>query len=267
VDPASPVLGRPSTAAAAAAALRARGTAPEAAFRADGGDSEGWTLRAASVAGVRHRLAAEPGQDSFAWMLDADRLVVAVADGLGGVPGSGATAGRAVAGAVDAVMAASGSAPAQIAAGLDAANRAARGGGATTIVLALVGPDGDAQLARVGDSTAFLVSAGGSHWQELFAAPADDVVATVTAALPADEVQAEQSSVTVSAGDLLVLVTDGVADPWRDGPTTVAPALAAALAGRPSPLELARLADFSRQGCHDDRTLLAVWRTPAPAGE
>ena len=266
MDRASPVLGRPSTAAAAAAALRQRGSACDASFRADGGDSEWWAVRAASVAGVRHRLAAEPGQDSFAWTYDADRLVVAVADGLGGVPGSGHTAGRAVAGAVDAVIAAGGSAAAQIEAGLDAANQAAGGGGATTIVLAVVGKDGAAQVARVGDSTAFLVSAGGSHWRELFAAPADDVVGTVTAALPADEVQAERGVVTIRPGDLLVLVTDGVADPWRDGPTTVAPALAAALAGRPGPLELAVLADFSRQGCHDDRTMLAVWRTPAPAG-
>jgi hypothetical protein len=39
----------------------------------------------------------------------------------------------------------------------------------------------------------------------------------------------------------------------------VAPALAAALTEPPTPLELVRLADFSRQGCHDDRTLLALW--------
>jgi serine/threonine protein phosphatase PrpC len=259
---ASPVLGRPSTAAAAAAALRPRGTTPDAAFRADGGDSEWWALRAASVAGVRHRLSAEPGQDSFAWAWDSDRLVVAVADGLGGVPGSAGASGRAVAGAVDAVMAARGRpAPAQIAAGLAAANDAARGGGATTIVLAWVGPDGASQLARVGDSTAFLVNGDGSAWRELFTGPADDVVVTVTAALPVDVVEPELSAVSVLDGDLLVLVTDGVADPWRDGPTTVAPALSAALAGRPGPLELARLADFSRQGCHDDRTMLAVWRT------
>ena len=72
------------------------GGAGAAAFRADGGDADWCALRVASVTGVRHRLAGQPGQDSFAWAVLPDRLVVAVADGLGGVPGSDATAGRAV---------------------------------------------------------------------------------------------------------------------------------------------------------------------------
>lgn len=64
----------------------------------------------------------------------------------------------------------------------------------------------------------------------------------------------------LSSGDALVLVTDGVADPLRDGPETVAPALAGALGQPPGALSLIGLVDFSRQGCHDDRTLLGVWR-------
>jgi hypothetical protein len=63
-----------------------------------------------------------------------------------------------------------------------------------------------------------------------------------------------------------VLATDGIADPWRDGPATVAPVLAAALAHPPPALELAQLSDFSRQGCHDDRTMLGVWLLPEPVG-
>jgi len=92
--------------------------------------------------------------------------------------------------------------------------------------------------------------------------PDDDGIATATAALPADDPQPERATADLGAGEVLVLLTDGVADPWRDGPATVAPALASALAGRPDPLDLARLVDFSRLGCHDDRTLVAVWLTP-----
>ena len=67
----------------------------------------------------------------------------------------------------------------------------------------------------------------------------------------------------LSTGDALVLVTDGVADPLRDGPETVAPALAGALGEPPDAVALVGLVDFSRQGCHDDRTLLGVWRRAA----
>jgi hypothetical protein len=68
----------------------------------------------------------------------------------------------------------------------------------------------------------------------------------------------------VRLGDrVLVLVTDGIADPWRDGPSTVAPALASTLAAHPTAIDLAVLADFSRHGCHDDRTIVALWMRPA----
>lgn len=69
----------------------------------------------------------------------------------------------------------------------------------------------------------------------------------------------------LSLGVALVLVTDGVAEPLRDGPATVAPELAHVLMSAPAaeltPLELARAADFSRRGAHDDRTVLAAWLT------
>jgi serine/threonine protein phosphatase PrpC len=225
----------------------------------------------ASIAGVRHRLSGQPGQDSFAWACLPDRLVVAIADGLGGVPGSNHTAGRAVVAAVDAVIdmatgaAIAGPAKLHLAAGLQAANVAAAEGGATTLVLGLIGRDGEVSLARVGDSTAFHVGGEGRWWREVFAAPDEDGVVTVTAALPAEKLEPELAAFTIATEDLLLLATDGVADPWRDGPSTVAPVLAAAVAGRPGPLELAQLASFSRQGCHDDRTILVVWRHGPPA--
>jgi serine/threonine protein phosphatase PrpC len=255
------VLGRPSVAAAGPAALRPTGTASDAAVHADGGDGEWCALRAASVAGVRHRLSGQAGQDSFAWACGPDRLAVAVTDGLGGVPGSAGASGRAATAAVKAVLAAGGSTVAQTQAGIDAGNRAAAQGGATTIVLAVIPRDGDARVARVGDSTAFLIGVGGASWSELFPPPVDDAVVTATAALPAQVLDPEVAPFELAADALLLLATDGVADPWRDGPTTVAPALAAGMACRPDPLHLAHLAGFSRQGCHDDRTVLLVWRS------
>jgi hypothetical protein len=94
----------------------------------------------------------------------------------------------------------------------------------------------------------------------LFVPPAGDGLNSATAALPMDGVTPESAAITLDNDHVLVLATDGIADPWRDGPTTVAPTLAGALAQPPTPLELAYLGDFSRHGCHDDRTLLAVWR-------
>ena len=303
MDRDAPVLGRPSTAAAETALLRDRGGAGDAGYRADGGDSDWCALRVASVAGVRHRLAGRPGQDSFAWASVPDGLVVAIADGLGGVPGSDHTAGRAVVAAVDAVVESSASAsalasalapaggstgapgssaaaptaaataattatgpaggagPAEqlLTAGLEAANLAAAEGGATTLVLGLIWRSGEVHLARVGDSTAFAIGEEGSWWREVFTPPEDDGDVTATAALPSDQLEPEFAAITLATADLLLLATDGVADPWRDGPSTVAPVLAASLAGRPEPLELAQLASFSRQGCHDDRTIVVAW--------
>jgi len=248
------------------------------------GASTGWcTVRAVSVTGVRHRLAGQAGEDSFAWSHDGARLALAVADGLGSVGGSGGASLRAAAAAVVAAAppeSGDGRGPGQadapdegqdgperLAAAVEAADRAAAGGvGATTLVVALLDRHGHVDVARVGDSSAFVVWPDGS-WTELFAPPDGGRIGTETAALPvavtdpggavADVV--EWASTDLVAGAVLALASDGVADPWRDGPTTVAPAVAEALVEVPSVLEVARLVDFSRQGCHDDRTLACAW--------
>ncbi|HEX4865839.1 MAG TPA: hypothetical protein VFV02_17355, partial [Acidimicrobiales bacterium] len=59
-----PVLGRPSSASPQEPRLESRGSAATAGYRATGGSIDWCTLRAATVNGVRHRLAGEPGQDS-----------------------------------------------------------------------------------------------------------------------------------------------------------------------------------------------------------
>ncbi len=265
---APPVLGRHSPAAATEPVLADAGEAADSCYRVEGASTPWCSLRAVSVTGVRHRLSGQPGEDSFAWARAGTHLAVAVADGLGSVATSGGAARRAARAAVDAAagvvdaarsVAVVGSDGA-LEVGLAAANEAARGGGATTLVLAIVGEDGCIRAGRVGDSTAFVVGAGGSAWVELFGGREDDgAVGTETDALPSDAPKWEVAGVDLAPSEVLVLLTDGLADPWRDGPQTVAPALGEALAGHPSALELARVADFSRQGCHDDRTLLSIW--------
>jgi serine/threonine protein phosphatase PrpC len=304
--PVSPILGRPSGASSQQSRLRSSGDARSAAYRADGGDGAGWSVRAASVAGVRHRLAGLGPEDSYAWRVvaadpdpqgdpgaDAGRpratMILAVADGVGSVAGSAVAS----AAAVDAVCTAlvrgeakgnsevevdgdggarvrsvpDGVGWRQAFAAADAAVAAV--GGATTLVVAVIGPDGDGAVARLGDSTAMVLS--GCGWSELWPAdgPEADSVPVATAALPvavATVPAIEVTPVLLGSDEVLVLMTDGIANPLRDGPTTVAPALAEALRGLPSPLGLAVVADFSRQGCFDDRTIVGLWPGPDDPG-
>ena len=217
------------------------------------------------MVGVRHRLAGQASDDSYAWAHGPGALVSAVADGVGSVPGSSAAAERACRAAVQAgleAVAAGEESSAAVRAAIEAGERAsAEGEGATTLVVAVILAGGTVSVGRVGDSTAFLVDQAGAS--ELFDPPDPDRADPVTAALPGGAEGAAFGSLTLSADGVLVLATDGVADPWRDGPTTVAPALTDAIREHPGPLQLLAVTDFSRQGCHDDRTLLCAWLTPS----
>ncbi|MGI8493304.1 MAG: protein phosphatase 2C domain-containing protein [Acidimicrobiales bacterium] len=259
-----PSLGRSSPAADAPVILREDGHCIDAAYRAEGGSTPSWELRAATVAGLRHRLAGQPGQDAFAWAVVAQHLVVAVADGVGSRAGASNASNAAVRAAC--ALAASAIASEEVdpvGAALAGANRAVAGGeGATTLMVAVAGPGGAIEAGRVGDTTLLLFGASGDS-AEMFASGADWEVPVVTAALPlaADALHSatERCRLALQAAEVVVLATDGVADPWRDGPTTVAPSLASVLRRRPGPLDLLVWADFARQGCHDDRTLVALW--------
>jgi len=276
-----PIWGEPSTASGTAVPLRAIAHADDAGYRADGGSSAQFVVLAASVAGVAHRLAGRRGEDAYAWAQPAeDRLALLVADGVSTAGRGGEGADTAVRAARDflarrggdwgemACVAAMGAADEE----LERLGGPAKAELSTTLVVALVeagGPGGArASLARVGDSTAFTFSSG-EGWREVFAGWPEGEVLTATDVLPVDGVgggRLETASVGLAEGTALVLVTDGIADPLRDGPTTVAPALAAVLAGgvegELSPLALARAADFSRRGALDDRTLLVAWWRP-----
>jgi serine/threonine protein phosphatase PrpC len=221
-------------------------------------------------------------------------MILAVADGVGTVEGSAAAAAAAVEAACDALTGAGrhGLLHAKAEAdgeswgrGGDAMRPGSRDpwrnafatadaavaavGGATTLVVAIVGPDGAGAVARLGDSTAVVLS--GREWRELWPVdgPDDGVVPVATAALPVPagtEAAIEVVPIHLGRAEVLVLMTDGIANPLRDGPTTVAPALAEALGLPPSPLGLAVVADFSRQGCFDDRTIVGLWSVPDEVG-
>jgi hypothetical protein len=232
---------------------------------------------AASVAGVAHRLSGRRCEDSYAWALPLPgRLALIVADGVSTAGRGGEGADIAVSAACQHLLAAEGWGEMECLAALRAASEAVSAAGgvsaaefSTTLVVALVSASGagaEVFLARVGDSSAFILT--GAKWDELFPGRAEEELrGSVIAVLPlgsrpgGDTI--ETASVVLPAGAGLVLLTDGVADPVRDGPGTVAPALAEVLRGGPSgaltPLALAEAADFSRRGCQDDRTILAVW--------
>jgi hypothetical protein len=274
---AGPVWGEPSAASEAPVPLRRRAVASEACYRADGGQSEEFVVLAASVAGVAHRLLGRRCEDAFAWAMPVPgRLALVVADGVSTAGRGGEGADVAVSAACEHLVAAEGWGETECLAALRAASEAVSAvGGAsaaelsTTLVVALLSASGagaDVFLARVGDSSAFVLA--GDEWDELFPGRAEEELrGSVIGVLPlgsrgtGDAI--ETASVALPAGAALVLLTDGVADPLRDGPSTVAPALAEVLRGGPSgaltPLALADAADFSRRGCQDDRTVLAVW--------
>jgi serine/threonine protein phosphatase PrpC len=346
---AGPSWGEPSSASQAPVPLRSPVTAADAAYRAEGGYSQGFLVMAASVAGVGHRLALRRSDDSFGWAVAGPgKLLVVVADGVSGAAHGGHGAELAVRAACNHAA----SWPVAGAHGPSGAPRPAEeqtcagGGGeqsagksgteqsgteqsgteqsgsehltdgmdlclgalmdanavlvataqemglsgrdlATTLVVAVIerdGPGAEVNLARVGDSAAFVLD--GHEWQEVgdgtgledatsLAAGTEvdgqhDMATTATSALPGptpEEVEdVAVGNFYLSPGQALVLMTDGLADPLRDGPSTVAPSLASVLAEAPggglSPLGLATVADFSRRGCQDDRALLAAWVVP-----
>lgn len=235
-------------------------------MRADGGDAPPWRVRAATVAGVRHRLAGLPGEDAFAWVAGDGGLLLAVADGVSATEGGGRAAATAVEAAVHAGFGER-DLPARCGAAIDAATGAVgalAADGATTLVVVAAGGDGRWAAAAVGDSDAVVLAGG--QWRAVFASGGDGdegLRSGATDALPFAGHEARRYAAGVLApGEALVLLSDGVGGPLADGPTTVAVGLAEGLAAVPGPLEVARLVDFERKGCHDDRTLLAAWWVP-----
>ena len=135
---------------------------------------------------------------------------------------------------------------------------------ASTVVVALVRPDGPgrarAWLVRVGDSTGWLLRAG--EWIALFAplsGPADELVPDGVSALPRVPGELTPVMAELARGDVLVLGTDGFAEPLGDGTGALGELFAAGLATPPPMPKLAWLLDFTAGTHDDDRTVLALW--------
>ncbi|MFF0388287.1 protein phosphatase 2C domain-containing protein [Kitasatospora sp. NPDC004615] len=265
-------------------------------YRADT-ESDGWStpraqLRMASVRGNAHRYYGKPRQDSAAAAVHAasGTIVFAVADGVSAaeVPelGSALACESALGAVLDRLDA--GQRPVEWAAVLrDAAAALLERGAAllddpapdpakverllaTTLVVgtACPVPGGlDVALSRVGDSGAWALDLHHAAYRALFApksAPDAEVVSNAVVPLPRCPEPAELAGCQLTAGQVLLVGTDGFGDPLGDGTGLVGALFARQLATEPSAAWLAHVLDFSRETFDDDRTLIALWPVAEP---
>lgn len=295
----TPVWGQDSPASLSLPLLAPLGAGPESRWVADGGRHGRLLLSVASVVGVRHRLAGVTSEDAFAWKVTpSGGLALAVADGVGSVPGSG-WASRMACEVATTILAEGDGTPDWEA--VDALVREEVGGvgGATTLSAAWISHAGVAHTASVGDSQIrvpfvlgrrdaavpadiglcatgdrgdFAAHQGdpaedvqGPHpgsawaWDELGFDP-EEMVSALTSAYPATSATLAETGRVIALGpdNALVIMTDGIGDPLIDGPETVAPALLELIGSEPGPIGLLAGTDFRRRGCGDDRTLVVV---------
>jgi protein phosphatase 2C-like protein len=247
----------------------------------DAATMAGLEVRAASRRGLYHKYAGTPRQDAYSLAVQGDGagLVVTVCDGLGSMANSHHAADLVCAGLpellVDAVEDLAWTAAFQsVSADVTVADAEA-GPMATTVVAGVfrTGPDRTTRvrLASVGDSSAWLLSAG--RWRRLLPAPNDGdgedggVADARTSALPAERPEHEECLVELSPGDAVFLMTDGVGTPLDADSGEVADALAELWAAPPEDLDFAAQVGFARRSFDDDRTVVGVWLPPAELGE
>jgi hypothetical protein len=250
----------------------------------DYSDSDAFALRAASVAGGRHRLHREVRQDSFAVVEPEDGLLfVAVGDGLGSLPYSHFAATWACQAAckllVDQIPALhhdfSALRPEAVLSsvnnGLFALRKALSTDFSTTLVVAAVfrNEPHHAQVwfTRVGDSTVAALSQapdGNPQWEFLFDDQADSqggVATTKTHAIPDHHLRHEHKLIPLPHDTALFLLTDGLRTPLELS-TSVREGLGRRWLQPPAPLDFASHVQFNRRGEFDDRTVVGVWLRP-----
>jgi serine/threonine protein phosphatase PrpC len=240
---------------------------------ADGWSTDQFTVRAASVRGYAHRYQGVPREDDFAVAVrDTGALVVAVADGVSGAEQSHVGATLVCRTAVDFLLRneTDWSELARCAswALVEYASRrlpepdpvAAERLLATTLVVALVQPDGRATVVQLGDSGAWLLQ--DRRYENLVRGKHGDVIPNDVSALPRVPAKVVEHTTTIPENGVLLVGTDGFGDPLGDGTGKVGALFAEHLTTPPAPLGLAHLLDFSRETYDDDRTLVAVWRRP-----
>jgi serine/threonine protein phosphatase PrpC len=120
------------------------------------------------------------------------------------------------------------------------------------------------QVFAIGDSSAWVLHGGTEWWPLQPVKNAGAVIASSrTGALPLLGAElAPPVATELGPDDVLVLMTDGIADPLGDGRGEVGRFLAETWRCPPAPLAFAAQVDFGRKTHDDDRTAVAVW----PAG-
>jgi serine/threonine protein phosphatase PrpC len=244
-------------------------------------------LRAASVRGLAHRYYGTTRQDAYGFIVSDDNqwLVLAVADGVSAGERSHLAAETAAQVGCQLLVE-------QLAHGaLDwpgllstlAAEITAIGGHeadadpvrvaedlATTALFAVLGlrDDVPTTVYAFGDSSAWLLRPSQPEtWTPLQAVKnaGAAIASPATKALPllpSNGGFPEPASFTLPPDAVLVLMSDGVADPLGSGQGEVADFLAGVWAEPPDPYSFAAQVDFARRTFDDDRTVIAVW----PAG-
>lgn len=219
----------------------------------------------ASLIGLGHVVAGGVRQDAYGFVATAGgSLAVAVADGLGSRALSQLGASFFCTGVMQAAAGGCTSAAALVRSGSDYAATAAKrlyqlkaadiAFVAAVAVFAPPAPDGarGADIARVGDVSAFAL--GDGELTELFAAD-DEPVNVVHAALPG----AAEPEVTRSAAAVIAVATDGLAVDLRTSPG-IQKWLSARWTAPLGPYAFADTLRYQRQGSHDDRTAVVIWR-------
>ncbi|MEU5157831.1 protein phosphatase 2C domain-containing protein, partial [Glycomyces sp. NPDC021274] len=142
---------------------------------------------------------------------------------------------------------------------------------ATTLVAGVVRPrpagEPVAEICRIGDSGGWVLDSSTGRYQPLFGSKTGTdavVVSNEVTPLPHVPDPLEQASIRLAADQVLLIGTDGFADPLGDGDGQVGALFTRHLTTPPPPLWLAHLLDFSRETFDDDRTLLAIWPRTAP---
>ncbi|GAA2682993.1 protein phosphatase 2C domain-containing protein [Actinoplanes palleronii] len=121
-----------------------------------------------------------------------------------------------------------------------------------------------AMLANLsGDSAAFLLTGGA--WLPLTAVKNDGaaIFSSGVRSLPAD-VRVAPNAFYLFPGQVLLVMTDGLGDPFGSGAGSVADFLRTRWAAPPDPLAFAQQVAFLRKSFTDDRTAVVLWpATPA----